>query len=360
MDSPEQIPIKELTLWRHPIRGTKHAVLPPSTSRPNPLALANLVVASVFAPGAIYAVDRKTGRLRWRVPTGDLAAASVTHADETLYGKTSHTLLALDPPTGEVRWAFCPYGTKKEWMYSSPTIKDGRLFIGDRAGRFHCLSTKTGDWIWWRQISRAKNRNVNATAVVCDGLVIVATNGGQAIGLEAVTGSPVWRTRLNGPSISELSLFQKEVLVTTRRSIYLLRPSDGELIHRWNWKGKEVRSVAVAERKIFVVVESEQKFVDGRPSNPNESARLVCLQRDRVIFDQATPQFTVGLRWDRRTKELYESRIDGFGIIDARSGMRTYEIKGPDSSLNPGIVDIRDGIIYLLSMKGVIYALRHP
>jgi hypothetical protein len=360
MDSCEQIPIDDLTIWRHPIRGAKHAVLPPSTSRPNPLALPNIVVASIFSPGAIYAVDRETGRRRWRVTTGGLAASNVTYADETLYGMTSQTLFALDPATGHVRWTFSPYGTRREWMYSSPTIKDGRLFIGDRAGRFHCLSTKTGEWIWWRQTSRARNRNVNATAVVRGGLAIVATNGGLAIGFEAVTGCQVWRTRLDGSSISELCLFQKDVLVTTRRSIYLLSPSNGEVIHRWNWRGKEVRFVAVAEEKVFVVVASEPKSVNGRAGSPKESARLICLRRDRVIFDQATSRFTCGLRWNHHSKELYESRIDGFGIIDAQAGMRTHEIKSADWSLNPGIVDIRDGIIYLLSMKGMIYALRHP
>lgn len=245
-------------------------------------------------------------------------------------------------------------------MYSSPTIKDGRLFIGDRAGRFHCLSTKTGEWIWWRQISRAKNRNVNATAVVCGGLAIVATNGDQAMGFEAVTGCPIWKTKLDDPSINELYRFQKDVLVTTTRSIFLLRPSDGEVIRRWNWRGKEIRFVAVAEGKIFVIVDSAQKSLNERAGSQNDSARLICLQRDRVIFEQATAQFTTGLRWDGRSKELYESRIDGFGIIDARSGLRIYEVKAPDRSLNPGIVDVRDGIIYLLSMKGVMYALRHP
>ena len=360
MDSHEQIPIDDLTIWRHPIRGVKHAVLPPKTSRPNPLALANLVVASVFAPGAIYAVDRETGERRWRVPTGDLASASVTYADKTLYGSTSHTLWALDPATGARRWTFCPYGTKHEWIYSSPTIEEGRLFIGDRAGRFHCLNAKTGELIWWRQISRARNRNVNATAVVWRGLAIVATNSGQAMGFEAVTGRPVWKTKLDGPSIDELCLFQKDLLVTTSSSIYLLRPSSGEVIQRWNWNGKELRFVAVAEGKIFVVVDSAPKSVNDRAGSQKERASLICLRRDRVIFEQATSQFTIGLRWDRRSNALYESRIDGFGIIDAGSGRHTHEINSPDRSLNPGIVDIRDDIIYLMSMKGVVYALRHP
>ena len=357
----EEILIDDLTIWRHQIRAAEHAVLPPSTSRPNPLALADLVVASVFAPGAIYAVDRDTGKRRWRLRTGALAADNVTYADETLYGMTSQTLFALDPATGHVRWTFCPYGTGHEWMYSSPTVKDGRLFIGDRAGLFYCLSTKTGGWIWWKQTSRARNRDVNATAIVCDDLAIVAGNSGLAVAFEAATGRQVWRTKLDGPATGELCLFQRHVLVATRRSVYLLSPSDGEVIHNWGWKGKEVKSVATANEKIFVVVQGREKSVNGRVGSlANESARLICFRMDRVIFEQAASQFTSALRWDRSSGDLYESRIDGFGIIDGRTGVRTHEIKSRDGLLHPGLADIRDGIIYLLSMKGVMYALRHP
>jgi hypothetical protein len=357
----KEILIEDITIWRHRIRAAEHAVLPSSTSRPNPLALADLVVASVCSPGSIYAVDRHTGKRRWRVRTGALAAGNVTYVDEALYGMTSQTLFALDPATGHVRWTFCPYGTGHEWKYSSPTVKDGRLFIGDRAGLFHCLNTKTGGWIWWRQISRARNRAVNATAIVRDDLAIVAANSGLAVGFEAATGRQVWRTKLDGPATSDLRLFQRQVLVATRRSMYLLRPSDGEVIHYWSWKGKEVKSVATANEKIFVIVEGKEKSVNGRAGSPaKENARLICLRMDRVIFEQAASQFTSALRWDRSSGELYESRIDGFGIIDGRTGGRTHEIKSRDRLLHPGLADLRDGIIYLLSMKGVMYALRHP
>jgi outer membrane protein assembly factor BamB len=246
-------------------------------------------------------------------------------------------------------------------MYSSPTIKDGRLFIGDRAGLFHCLCTKTGGWIWWKQTSRARNRDVNATAIVRDDLAIVAANSGLAVGFEAATGRQVWRTKLDGPATNELCLFQRQVLVATGRSVYLLKPSDGEVIHKWGWKAKEVKAVATANEKIFVVVQGREKSVNGRAGSlANESARLICFRLDRVVFEQAASPFISALRWDRSSENLYESRIGGFGIIDGRTGVRTHEIKSRDGLLHPGLVDIRDGIIYLLSMKGVMYALRHP
>jgi hypothetical protein len=57
---------------------------------------------------------------------------------------------------------------------------------------------------------------------------------------------------------------------------------------------------------------------------------------------------------------LYESRIDGFGILSASTGERIHDIRTKKSVLEPGLVDVQDNIIYLLSTDGSLYALNHP
>ena len=56
----------ELAVWRTELPNTKHAVLPPHTNRPNPLIHKGKLYVSVFSPGAICALDRKTGQIQWR------------------------------------------------------------------------------------------------------------------------------------------------------------------------------------------------------------------------------------------------------------------------------------------------------
>jgi outer membrane protein assembly factor BamB len=121
--------IDDLTLWRHRIRGAKLAVLPNYSNRPNPLVVGDAVVASIFSPGIICAVDRKTGRQRWRIRTDGLAGSTVTFANGTLYAKTSHTIYALNASSGHVKWTFCPYGRKHEWIYSAPTVHKEMVFV---------------------------------------------------------------------------------------------------------------------------------------------------------------------------------------------------------------------------------------
>ncbi len=56
----------ELRIWRTRLPKAKHAVLSPSNNRPNPLVIGDVVYVSVFSPGGICALHRKTGKLIWR------------------------------------------------------------------------------------------------------------------------------------------------------------------------------------------------------------------------------------------------------------------------------------------------------
>ena len=266
--------IEALTIWRHKIRGAEHAVLPNHTTRPNPLVVGDVVIASIFSPGFVYAVDRMTGRQRWRVRTDGLAGSTVTFAGGTLVAKTSHTLYALDPTTGFVKWTFCPYGTAPEWIYSTPTVHKGVVFIGDRTGKLHCLDVRSGKSVWWNQTSRARNSDVNATALIHKHSVIVATNAGRAVAYEATTGRQLWRTRLDGPCGWELCNFENKVVVPTYRSLYLLDPDNGEVVQRWNWGRSVINAFAAAPGALIAITETEASWRSVDVDNYHEAASI--------------------------------------------------------------------------------------
>lgn len=352
--------IEELMLWRHRIRGTKCAVLPNHTTRPNPLVVGDIVVASIFSPGIVYAVDRKTGRQRWRVRTDGLAGSTVTFANGTLYAKTSHTLYALDPTSGQVNWKSCPYGTTHEWIYSTPTVHKDMVFLGDRAGRFHCLDARSGKPVWWKQTSRSKNSDVNATALFHKHSVFVATNAGLAVGYEATTGSQLWRTRLDGPSLRELCIFENKVVVPTTRSIYLLDPENGEVVERWNFRQRVIKAFTAARGVLVAITDSEASWRNPNLDISQKAAEIKGVRRSKVVFERPTSKYAWGIRWDKKTGVLYESRTDGFGILSAATGERIHNILTKKGELFPGLADVQDNIIYLLSMDGSLYALNHP
>lgn len=352
--------IDDLILWRHKIRAVQFAVLPPFTTRSNPLVVGDFVIASVFSPGIIYTVDRSTGTKRWRLRTDGLAGSAVIFTDETLYAHTNHTLYALDAASGRVKWTFCPYGTQHEWIYSTPTVHESRVFLGDRAGKFHCLNAKSGLSTWTKQTSRSRNPDVNATALVHKNSVIVATNAGLAIAYEIVSGKPIWKTRLDGPSIRELCMFESHVVVVTEQSIYLLDPSDGKLHQRWNWRGRSIRVVVRANKTLIAV--TEIKNADGsnhKNSRYSNTRDIRGLRGNGILFERPVSEYIYGLRWDKGTGLVYESRIGGFGILSAETGERLYNISHKTDSLNPGIADVRENTIYLLADRTMIALMKY-
>ena len=353
-------PLNELTLWRHRIRGAEYAVLPNRTTRPNPLVVGDVVVASIFSPGIVYAVDRATGRQRWRVRTDGLGGSTVTIASGILYATTSHTLYALDATSGHVKWTFCPYGTEHEWIYSAPTVHKDLAFIGDRTGKLHCLDARSGKPVWWKQTSRSGNPDINATALFHKHSVIVASNAGLAVAYEATTGRQQWRTRLDGPCGWELCIFENKVVVPTRRTMYLLDPENGEVVERWRWRDSVIKAFAAARGALVAITESEASWRSITTERVHEAANIKGVRRGKMLFERLTSKYAWGIRWDKRTGFLYESRIDGLGILSTATGERIHNITPKKGELHPGLADVQDDVIYLLSMDGSLYALNHP
>jgi outer membrane protein assembly factor BamB len=182
---------RELTLWGTKLPEVTFAILPPSNNRPNPLATKETLYASVFAPGAICALERERGKLIWRRELPKYSSASVQLHEQRLLAHTPTTLFALNPESGETLWLFCPYGDEGESIYSSPSATENRVYIGDRKGYLHCLDADSGETIW-RNLTNRAGGDVNSTPLIVRNLVIVSTNAKTAVAYEAVSGKLAW------------------------------------------------------------------------------------------------------------------------------------------------------------------------
>src|SRR5712692_7982669 len=82
----------DLTVWRTSLSGVQHAVLPPSSDRPNPRLGDGILFVSVFAPGCVYAIDAATGEICWRRELPGLGGSCVELAGDLVFAKTAQTL----------------------------------------------------------------------------------------------------------------------------------------------------------------------------------------------------------------------------------------------------------------------------
>jgi outer membrane protein assembly factor BamB len=109
----------------------------------------------------IYALDAKTGALRWsyksppgsftNVGSNEQAIAGLVH-DGVLYQslEAAHRFAAFDARTGRLLWSIPTQGAVK----MSAVIRDGKLYFGDDAGFFYTLAASNGHVIARRRFPR--------------------------------------------------------------------------------------------------------------------------------------------------------------------------------------------------------------
>ena len=264
--NPQAFNFLDLTVWKTKLPDVQFAVLPAYNNRPNPLATPDRLYASVFAPGAICALEPDRGKLIWRRELPKYAGASVELHEGKLLAKTENTLFALNPDSGENLWAFCPYGSDGESIYSCPSAHENRIYIGDRTGCLHCLDAESGKTIWKRRTKRGRNGDVNSTPVLMHGLVIVSNNAKTALAYDALSGKLEWKQKLDGPSSFGPLAHQDSVLAVSN-SLYLLNSRTGKVRRRFSWSGlrpKEADSTPQGYRPDVLARVIREQAVHGR------------------------------------------------------------------------------------------------
>jgi hypothetical protein len=347
MQIPCRHDVDSLTTWRVQLRGVEHAVLPQFASRPNPLAVGRHLFVSIFSPGAVICLDRDSGHVLWRRRLVPFSVSHVLHTGSLLYAKTPHTLYCLEPDTGQIIWKFSPYGPKGETMYSAPSVKDGRLFIGDRQGYLHALDARTGRPLWRVLTSRASNNAVNGPPLVHRDRVLVATNAGRFLSIEAATGSIVWNERVGHPCTKEILVCPDAFVVLTSVALSWVDCRTGRVLARHVFPRRRwVRTFASRGRRLLVVL-----------SNGIGKFELLGFQDTNLLFSKQH-DYILTLQW-APSGLLVETRYDGIGILNPLTGERVHDVVFHEDCEAAQPAEL-EGQLYVLTVAGAVFALRWP
>lgn len=128
-----------------------------------------MYVSSSFGPATVFAVDAKTGALKWRYQP--------------------------DVPKGIDQYACCDVGNR------GVTYSNGKIFVGRLDANVVALDAKTGKELWKTAITDYKNGSViTSPPTAVKNLVISGYGGGEygargsIVALDQETGKEVWRT----------------------------------------------------------------------------------------------------------------------------------------------------------------------
>lgn len=144
-----------------------------------------------------YALDRRTGAVLWRAPTGIVSGSSAVEADGLVYIGGDNALNALDAATGAIRWRVrMPYNTS---VQGTPVVSKGIVyFVGDGA---YAVDAATGAVRWHNVLGSNPSNWFAGPALRDGGLYLVRVDGsgrGTLYALDASSGAARWqRSELN-------------------------------------------------------------------------------------------------------------------------------------------------------------------
>jgi outer membrane protein assembly factor BamB len=150
--------------------------------------------------GHVYALDAKSGELRWKFRTGDVVHASPAYADGVVFfGSWDSYFYAVDARTGQERWRF--HGGEDQVIHnqvgfqSSPAVIDGVVYTGCRDSNLYAIDASTGKekWRW-----NASGGWVISSPAVAKGKVIFGTSDSSLyLVVDAATGKPAVQVQGN-------------------------------------------------------------------------------------------------------------------------------------------------------------------
>lgn len=308
--------------------------------RPNPCLAGDVLVLSVLRPGAVFGFQR-TGEVLWQK---DLEVCDAPcPLGERVLVCTGEALYCLEAATGDEVWSFRPCGDEGHWIYGSPLVHEGRVYLGDRQGQLHCLQAENGEKVW--SVSVSPGEDVNSTPMAFEGLVLVASNSGLLMALHAATGKAAWKATLDGPCADTLRLYDDRVLLATTRSLYLYHPTRGRVAQRWHWPKSRLTSHCVLGDRLLIVRQTA------------DQTELVGIQGRDEVFTVPASGNLIGVAAEPALGLAWEVRTDGLVLVDPSDGRRLHGFSPPESLSRADTPLWLDDTLFVWTGQGTLWAL---
>jgi outer membrane protein assembly factor BamB len=159
------------------------------------------------------------------------------------------------------RWNFTTGGA----VISSPSVADGRVYVGSHDKNIYCLNARTGSLIWKFNTSE----RIKSSPAIVDGKVYVGPDDGYVYCLDADDGSLIWSTYAGGyiqvnfaaaPALrsSPTVVGGKVYVGSLDTNVYCLDADDGNVDWTYKTEGYITSSPAVVDGAVYIISEEPE------------------------------------------------------------------------------------------------------
>jgi outer membrane protein assembly factor BamB len=204
-------------------------------------------------------LDEDNGNLIWCYKTEGYPQGSPAVADGKVFvvGSTDTKIYCLDEYTGKLIWDYDAGEMDPRegsgFSHTSPTVSDGKVFVGSDDHKIYCIDENTGKLIW----SHETGSFVRSSPAVADGKIFIGSHDGIIRCLDEDMGSLIWSYEPVGaycsPAVVNGNVFIYGIDEENNSGIICLDEDTGNLIRSYNIEeGGIGSSPAVADGKVFV------------------------------------------------------------------------------------------------------------
>ena len=155
------------------------------------------------------AIRISDGREVFKVPSGSYTAASPALSGESAYyGTFNNEVIAVNLPARQVEWRYEPKHRQYPF-YSSAALAEGRVVVGGRDKRVHCLDARTGEALW----TFATLGRVESSPAIAANRVYVGSSDGRFYVLDLATGVKLWEFHAGAPILASPAIASGRVVI---------------------------------------------------------------------------------------------------------------------------------------------------
>ncbi len=293
----------------------------------------------------IVAANSQTGKTIWEW-SGDGGATTGTAVDDVLYLSDLFAVYAIDLKNGKEKWRF---GTGGNYVFSSPVVYKNIVYFGCRNNKLYAVDAKTGTKKW----EFSAKDEINASPSIYDDKVIVGSNDKNIYALDLNTGVKKWEFATNAAVLSNAAVSNGIVYVGSDK-IYALDGNTGAKKWEFVTPGSFKGSPTIIDGNLYIMLRT------GTVNNLSLYAYSINSTTGKANWSYSTSNFSASNSAIISGNYIYFTLYDrDFYSIDLKTGKENLELSyrldfGDYFTSSPCIAD---GILYIgtYSSKFITY-----
>ena len=201
--------------------------------------------------GRVYALDGRTGKVRWTFQGKGRIKGGIAKSGNRLFvGTYDGYLYALRATTGKVIWRTRSQDRLggRGYFYSTPAIAYGRVYIGSTDRKVYSFGAASGKLRW----SQGTGGYVYGSPAVWRQTVYVGSYSGRFYALDAATGDVRWRFKANGDISGSATVLNGVVYFSTFKDrTYALDARTGREL--WTFQDGKYAGVVADRDRLYLV-----------------------------------------------------------------------------------------------------------